>query len=83
MWKTSAKRDRDGVRPIVPGDTASSDLVRRLTSTDPEEQMPPPTSGKKLSAAEIDVITTVGCRRRDLAAALGVYPARAMRPCRR
>lgn len=31
-----------GARGIVPGDAASSEMIRRLLSTDPKEQMPPP-----------------------------------------
>jgi hypothetical protein len=38
---------------LVPGKLDESELYRRITSDDPEERMPPPTSGKTLSAAEI------------------------------
>jgi hypothetical protein len=38
--------DRDAVA-IVPGDPDASEVWARLTSDDPEEQMPPPASGKK------------------------------------
>ena len=34
---------------IKPGDTDASELVRRITSTDPDEKMPPPDCGKELS----------------------------------
>ena len=34
---------------IVPGDVAKSELVRRINSTDPDEQMPPPTSHNVLT----------------------------------
>ncbi|HET6880696.1 MAG TPA: DUF1553 domain-containing protein [Pirellulales bacterium] len=47
-----ASGDRDGRRPIVPGDAQASELWRRITSTDDSERMPPPSSGKSLSAAE-------------------------------
>src|SRR5438552_3217707 len=36
--------------PIVPGQVGKSELVKRISSADPDEQMPPPKSGKKLSA---------------------------------
>ena len=48
----------DGVTPIVPGQVDKSALVTRITSTDPEEKMPPPTSGKKLSPHDIEVLKT-------------------------
>jgi len=38
---------------IVPGNAAKSELVRRITSLDADERMPPPKSGKKLSPAQI------------------------------
>ncbi len=42
-----------GMAVIKPGDTAHSELLRRITSTDPEEVMPPPKSNLALSADEI------------------------------
>ena len=48
--------DRDGQRMLVPGDPAKSELFRRLTSTDDDERMPPPKSGKKLSTSQIATI---------------------------
>ena len=45
--------DRDGHRVLVPGDPAKSELFRRVAATDPDEQMPPPSSGKHLSAEQI------------------------------
>jgi hypothetical protein len=47
---------RDGGRAIVPGKPAESELVRRITSGDADEQMPPPERGKPLTAAEIDLL---------------------------
>src|SRR5258708_40378574 len=44
------------LKAIVPGDVAKSELTRRITSTDPDVQMPPAKLGKTLSAAEIDVL---------------------------
>ncbi len=45
-----------GVVAIQPGDAARSELVARILSTDPDKQMPPPESGKTLSAAEIGLL---------------------------
>jgi hypothetical protein len=42
--------------PVVPGDTANSLLVQRITSKDPEEVMPPPKSNKHLSAAQVELL---------------------------
>src|SRR5207253_6732086 len=39
--------------PIVAGHAQRSELFARVSSTDPDEQMPPPKNGKKLSAAQI------------------------------
>jgi hypothetical protein len=41
-----ATGDRDGVRGIVPGDLAQSELWTRINSDDPDVLMPPPTSHK-------------------------------------
>ena len=38
---------------IVPGDSAASRLVRRITSTDPELVMPPPSTGHQLTLKEV------------------------------
>jgi hypothetical protein len=41
---------------IVPGDPEKSELYLRLTSTDSDERMPPPDTGKTLSGAQIRLI---------------------------
>jgi len=38
------------------GEPDNSELVRRILSTDPDEQMPPPDSRKKLSPRQIDLL---------------------------
>lgn len=43
---------KSGARAIIPGDVEKSELLRRITSTDDEERMPPPDHGPALSAAE-------------------------------
>lgn len=52
----SAYQERDGAYAIVPGKPDESELVAHISSTDPEEIMPPPKSGKKLSAAQITLL---------------------------
>jgi mono/diheme cytochrome c family protein len=51
-----AKADRDGSRAIAPGDPGASELIRRITSGDESERMPPAESGKELSESEIDTL---------------------------
>src|SRR5947208_859520 len=55
--KEGALADRDGAPAIVPGKPDASELVKRVSSTDRSEMMPPPKTGKKLSKTEIDTLT--------------------------
>jgi hypothetical protein len=48
--------DGDGVPVIVPGDRDTSEVFQRISSTDPDEQMPPPAAGKPLTPAQIRLI---------------------------
>src|SRR5215212_4767838 len=50
------KPAKSGDHAIVPKDLKNSQLVARITSKDEEELMPPPKSGKKLTAAQIDLL---------------------------
>ena len=54
--RDEAIKDHKGTRAIVPGDAASSEMVRRITATDADDIMPPPKTGRTLSAAEIDLL---------------------------
>ena len=45
-----------GTTALVPGHSGKSELFKRLTSSDPDLKMPPVDSGKKLTAAQIDLI---------------------------
>src|SRR5262245_13367510 len=52
-----ATADRGGFAAIVPGQPEKSEVVRRITCGDPEEVMPPPTSGRRaLSADERELV---------------------------
>jgi hypothetical protein len=52
-----ATADRDGYQAIAPGDPGASELLVRVSSSDPEEQMPPPGSNKKpLTEAERETL---------------------------
>src|SRR5262249_32789829 len=54
--RDEAVKDHKGTRAIVPGDPAGSELVRRITAKDPDDLMPPPKTGRTLSAGEIDLL---------------------------
>ena len=41
---------------VVPGQTDQAQLIKRITSHDPEELMPPPDSEKKLTAAQVETL---------------------------
>lgn len=43
-------------KPVVPGHSAKSELIVRVTSTDSSKRMPPPKSGKKLTPEQIDLL---------------------------
>jgi hypothetical protein len=45
-------------KAFIPGDPAKSELVKRITTTDPDDHMPPPDSGKKLTPAQIETLKT-------------------------
>jgi mono/diheme cytochrome c family protein len=49
--------DLGGYAPIVPGKPEASEVVKRITSTDPDLVMPPGKGGKKLSPREIELLT--------------------------
>lgn len=49
--------DQGGTRAIVPGKAAESELIRRVTSTDENEFMPPKGHGRRLKPAEVELLT--------------------------
>jgi hypothetical protein len=49
-----ATADLGGHAALVPGDAAASELMRRITSQDPDTVMPPPEAGPPLKAAEVE-----------------------------
>jgi hypothetical protein len=54
--KDGAFRTADGVAVIAPGDPARSELVRRVTSSDPDEVMPPPDDIRKLTPGQVETL---------------------------
>ncbi|MGH7959763.1 MAG: PSD1 and planctomycete cytochrome C domain-containing protein [Opitutaceae bacterium] len=49
----ATKPTKSGFVPVVPGKPAESEMILRITSTDEEERMPPPDTGKELKPEEI------------------------------
>jgi hypothetical protein len=56
--REGAFRIKDGVGPavILPGRSAESELVRRISAAGPDDRMPPPDSNLELSVEQIDVL---------------------------
>src|SRR5262245_57857135 len=50
---TALEGGRSGAAAVVPGKPDASELVRRISSTEETEVMPPPSTGKKLSAKQL------------------------------
>ena len=51
--------DRDAAlkkEAFVPGHPEKSELIKRLFTTDPDDQMPPPDSGKKITPAQKELL---------------------------
>jgi len=53
--KEGAFRRRKGKSVIVPGNSAASELIRRITA-DEDERMPPPESNRNLTSKQIDLL---------------------------
>jgi hypothetical protein len=54
--EASSKEDRGGYAAIVASEPEESELVRRITSGDESERMPPAESGKELTKSEIETL---------------------------
>ncbi len=69
--------DTSDGKAVIAGKPEASALLRRITSKDADARMPPPDSGKKLTADEIAAIRALGRCRRGVARPLGVHSASA------
>ena len=49
--------DLGGSAAVVPGHPEKSELIARVTTDDKDDVMPPPKSGKRLSAREVELLT--------------------------
>ena len=54
--RIGATEDRGGYQAIAPGDVDESELVRRLTSEDPDERMPPIDAVVQLNPKDIETL---------------------------
>jgi hypothetical protein len=54
--EADAKRNNDGVVAIVPGDPDKSALIQRITSSDPDEVMPPPKLHKVIAPEQVALL---------------------------
>ncbi|HVA47948.1 MAG TPA: DUF1553 domain-containing protein [Pirellulales bacterium] len=54
--QAEALAERDGGRPIVPGNAAASELLRRMTTADADERMPPADSKRRPTAQQIELL---------------------------
>ncbi len=54
--KDGAFREHDGSISIKPGDAASSEVIRRILSDDPDLVMPPPDSNRTVTPAQKDAL---------------------------
>jgi len=52
-----ATADLGGRAAIVPGKPLKSELIARITATDPDVVMPPPEAGERLSPREVELLT--------------------------
>src|SRR5205823_6188208 len=55
--EVAVRPGRSEARPIVPGKPAESEVVRRISSTEPEEVMPPPATQNPLTNAEKELLS--------------------------
>src|SRR5438094_286945 len=54
--KEGVFRTEDGVTVVKPGKPSDSEMIRRITSSDPDEVMPPSDDIRKLTPAQIDTL---------------------------
>jgi mono/diheme cytochrome c family protein len=57
LHEDALKSGKSGEFAIVPGHPEKSELIKRVTTTDENDVMPPPKTGKKLSAGQIELLT--------------------------
>src|SRR5690348_11139253 len=56
LSETATRPAKSGAIAIVPGKLDESELVKRITATNPDDRMPPADSNKHLTAAQIETL---------------------------
>ena len=54
--REGALANLEGHAAIVPGQPEASEILKRITSTDPEVMMPPPGAGRRVTPQEVELI---------------------------
>jgi Protein of unknown function (DUF1553)/Protein of unknown function (DUF1549)/Planctomycete cytochrome C len=54
--EAEAKKPIEGNFPILAGKSAQSEIMKRMLSTDPDDQMPPPKSNRKVTKEQVEMI---------------------------
>jgi hypothetical protein len=54
--RESAFKLRESGVAVIPGDSSHSEVYRRITSSDPDDLMPPPKTNHKLSKSQIELL---------------------------
>ena len=54
--RENALRENEGVTAVVPGNSAKSELIRRITTRNTDDVMPPEDSKNKLNASQIGIL---------------------------
>ncbi len=60
---------------IVPGKPDDSELIKRITTDDADDHMPPAKSNKKLTAEQVDILKRWVAEGRIVSGALGLHAA--------
>ena len=54
--EADAKRTHKDSTPIIPGKSGESDIIKRMITTDPDDQMPPAKSHKSVTPQQIELV---------------------------
>ncbi len=82
VWENAG--DLHGAEAVIDSKKpAESELIRRITSDDPDVRMPPADSGKSLTPEQIEMLQAVGRTKAPSISSIGRLLRRSGRKCRR